>query len=104
MATIPLNITLPDNSAHIEQLRKKLYEYRGRIKRHRRTSTCHKEFILARLLENIAVDTLQLREIMIGEFGSSFSQDEFENACIVIEDYCATGGLNVEGGTGLPEI
>ncbi|KKQ51618.1 MAG: hypothetical protein US70_C0015G0014 [Parcubacteria group bacterium GW2011_GWD2_38_11] len=104
MATIPLNITLPNDQARIEQLRKRLYEYRERINEHGRTSTRHKEFILTHLLENITINMLQLREIMIGEFGCSFSQEEFENACEVIEDYCATGGYHVEGGTGLPRI
>jgi len=30
-----------------------------------------------------------------------FSNESFRRACWVIEDYCLTGGENIDGGTGL---
>jgi len=57
--------------------------------------------VLERLLEKKKVKTWDLSLELAEKYGSHFDEDDFNNACAVIKDYCKTGGKNVHGGTGI---
>jgi len=105
METIAV-ICMPDDQYRIEQLNKKLAEYKDIVvcdsySEERMLHIC-KAFILSLLLKSGAVKIHYARLKMAEEYGSNFCADTFRKACAIIEDYCTTGGKNSLGGTGLP--
>ncbi len=101
-------LVLPEDKVRVEQLRKKLQEYKQRIKPYcapelQMGAVC-KIAVLERLLRDMVVDTWQLCLEMEETYGSGFDSEKFGVACGVIEDYCNTGGKNSTGGTGLPDV
>ena len=111
---IPVCIAIPADPTRKEQLQKKLEEYWERLDLPRyasyRTSTLMKIEILSRMLEEgeIFTDGLleELKKKYAGstEFGHEIATELiFADACVVINDYCTTGGVNILGGTGLPK-
>ena len=98
-------IVLPENETHKTQLRRKLEEYKGRVKPFRapelQMDTIYKMTVLERLLRDGQVNTWELSREIAKTYGSDFDGHAFNNACGVIEDYCETGGQNTNGGTGL---
>ena len=65
-----------------------------------RVDARHKLAVLSRRLNGDEVDVEAIRQ----ELGDQFYGHYFENAVGVIDDYIATGGANVYGGTGLPSV
>ncbi|MDP3779448.1 MAG: hypothetical protein Q8R30_05405 [bacterium] len=98
-------LVLPEDKMRVEQLRKKLEEYKQRADPYRapelQMGTVCKTAILERLLRDMVVDTWQLCLEMKETYGSGFDPQKFGVACGVIADYCNTGGRNTTGGTGL---
>jgi len=102
-------IRLPDDETRVEQLKRKLAEYKERLRKHpfrapeQQMDTICKIAILERLLEKKEASTWELSRELAKQYGSGFSGDWFNNACTVISDYCQTGGAHVRGGTGLKQ-
>lgn len=101
-------LVLPEDKVRVEQLRKKLEEYKQRADPYRapelQMGTVCKIAVLERLLQDTTVDTWQLSLEMEETYGSGFDPWKFGTACGVIADYCNTGGQDVIGGTGLPDV
>ncbi len=64
-------------------------------------SPLSKIFILERLLQAGAANKTFLRDLFIQEYGDAADMRIFDNAFACMEDYCTTGGKNLNGGTGL---
>jgi len=101
-------IELPEDETRKRQLEEKLQEYYSRIHLYiapesQMDAIC-KAAVLERLLRNGSVDIAALRQELEKKFGTGFQLLSFINACLVIQDYCLTGGKNTRGGTGLPKI
>ena len=102
-------LALPtDNPERVAQLRLKLEEYRSRHEAYQapelQIKTIMKTVVLDRLLQEGRVQRTPLAGELAERFGSAFSQAAFANAWAVIGDYCATGGTQNRGGTGLPPV
>jgi hypothetical protein len=101
-------ITLSSDPKSIQQLKLKLLEYNNRLDHYKppeaQMSPICKIAVLSRLLEKGHLNTLELMAEMEKTYGSGFNKGYFLRACAVIEDYCLTGGANLNGGTGLPKI
>lgn len=100
-------IVLPESETRREQLRIKLEEYRGRLDKFlhpgaQMDAIC-KITVLERLLRDGQVSTWDLSMELQEKYGKDFDVPSYENACGVVADYVATGGVRVEGGTGLPD-
>ena len=102
-------IHLPSDEKRVNQLKKKLVEYEQRFLKNQYKApeqlmdTICKIAVLGTLLQDGKVTTWELSRELTATYGEGFSVSRFQNACTVIKDYCATGGKNVPGGTGLPE-
>lgn len=98
-------IVLSEDETRKKQLQNKLKEYRGRMDRYQapelQMGVICKIAVLERLLRDGQVNTWDLSREMADIYGSGFRTREFNVACMVIEDYCKTGGMNLSGGTGL---
>jgi hypothetical protein len=108
-------LVLPDDEERVEQLKRKLEEYRERIaSAHRANPNKHPGFInlvmadalykkeiLERLLRDGQVNTWVLSLELGNTYGPNFDLEVFDNACGVIDDYCKTGGASIIRGTGL---
>lgn len=103
--TEELVITLPTDETRQWQLCEKLAEYKKRRHPYRapesQMDVICKIAVLERLCEG-KVNTCELSRDMVKNYGSGFNADDFNNACMVIQDYRETGGQNVRGGSGLP--
>jgi len=101
-------ITLPSDPKRITQLKIKLLEYQRRFDPYKapelQMGTICKMVVLERLLKEGKINAGDLSKEMAKTYGSGFNEGAFLNACSVIEDYCLTGGANVNGGTGLPSV
>lgn len=106
-------IILPERRR--KQLELKLDEYKARLVERESASNpeeqlkpdsklIYKIFVLDRLLQDGSVKLNSLSLELKKELGNSFNKNLFTRACIVIQDYCETGGENIYGGTGLPQI
>jgi len=99
---------LPEDKARVEQLQKKLEEYKGRFNPYgapeSQMDTICKTTVLKRLLRDSVVDTFQLYLEMKETYGSGFDAHKFNVACGVIDNYCKMGGEGIIGGTGLPNL
>jgi len=105
-----LTIVLPEDPARVNQLKKKLEEYRSRLREYvekhdltRNFDTECKMRILDELLKN--------KIVRLSELEHDYSANDpralpyVYNAFAVIQDYALTGGQNVDlsRGTGLPK-
>jgi hypothetical protein len=99
-----LEILLPDEKK--AQLTAKLAEYRGRLNQdpEMRLDAMHKIYVLERLLADGRINPSDLSTQMAKNFGSEFDPELFDTAYGVIKDYCKTGGVNLSGGTGFPQV
>lgn len=100
----PRPIRLPENEERVAQLTRKANEYKERLKEldHSERTKLHAQHSLAILEEVLSLkfaDINTLREKLRNEVW--FDEGLFERAVELIRDYCATGGKNVSGGTGL---
>lgn len=98
------SILLPTTPERVDQLQKKLEEYKSRVNDSARelnsqVDARHKAFVLERLLKEKKIVVSTLMEKIKRE--SWFNNEDLENALAVISDYCKTGGRNIAGGTGL---
>lgn len=113
-------IKLPEDKGRIKKLELKLSEYFGRVARLRDRLTeehynwhpgqiqlfykssldYHKLIILGNLFDRREIDPYELSQRMYEEMGDSFNLNNFNMACGVIDDYCLTGGANVQGSSG----
>ena len=95
-------IKLPvNNGERVAQLERKLAEYEERIKNpnyYGRSGI--KAKVLAELLEKKEVDSEEFYPRLKSEI-SGVNTSDFEIVCLVIDDYCKTGGANYKDGTGL---
>lgn len=105
-------ITLPANQELQAQLQAKLTEYKQRLERQGINSftppeirATSKTWYAVRILETVlnegAVGTFDLSREIAAELGEYFDVHHFEQYAAVIDDYCKTGGVNANGGTGL---
>lgn len=110
-------IVLPGLVEVRERLREKLSEYHARIERYKESNavddlgviikpdsvlldSIYKAAIVERLLAEGGVDTGRLRQELNDRFKGYLSEDVYQNAVNVIDDYMRTGGLRTEGGSG----
>jgi len=104
----PTIIQVPEGTERIMQLQAKLRQYRSRYDMRESPSkqmdTICKIKVLEAMLKDSFCLTIELERELCQTYGSDFDHDAFDNACVVIRDYCATGGQMVKGGEGLPEI
>ncbi|MBI3282813.1 hypothetical protein HYZ70_01925 [Candidatus Curtissbacteria bacterium] len=101
-------IVLPDDKTRIQQLRTKLKEYKNRLDPYKapelQMNTLCKIEVLSELLAQGRVETWDFSRKLADKYGTGFSTMGFQAACAVIDDYCKTGGKNLQGGTGLPGV
>lgn len=101
-------LVLPEDKVRVEQLERKLEEYKGRFNPYgapeSQMGAICKISVLERLLRDAVVDTFQLYLEMQKVYGSGFDVYRFNIACGVIDNYCKTGGEGNKGGTGLPNL
>lgn len=107
-------IELPKDEARVSLLDSKLIEYIERLRKLREENPYkppeslifidleYKIAILGSLLENGSVNTHNISRELNKKF-NGFDKARFENACMVIDDYCKTGGEQTRGGTGLKQ-
>lgn len=107
-------IILPDERK--EQLQAKLDEYHSRMAKDGDPYThpeqllfmgsgaAYKSVVLERVLRDGSLRIWDLSLELSERLGPAFNPEKFTKACAVIKDYCETGGINVQGGTGLPQI
>jgi len=104
---MPNVLELPKDPTRVVQLKQKLEEYRERFAQECKDgrpdfyiwdSIC-KIAVLRTLLQDESIDLNMVREKLVEEHGEAVSR--LRIAFRVIADYCATGGANVFGGTGL---
>jgi hypothetical protein len=119
----PKLITLPEDEYRVKQLWAKMEELNQRLAKQRTESpylhpdqsesprTRMEYEILAQLKNEEVVlydegllNFLNRFKSRLEHFGEPRCHDEWDTAFFVVHDYCTTGGLNVGGGTGLPEI
>jgi len=107
-------IVLPKDESIKRALEAKLDEYRGRLDRMRKQEpfmhpelftranahSVYKCAILERLLDKGEVDTPAF-SLELQKLHGFFDALNYDDAAAVIDDYCMTGGSNVNGGTGL---
>ncbi len=90
-----------------EQLTQKLEEYQQRdpykAPETKMDTVCKTE-VLNALLEDGEVDTENLREELRQKYRSGFHEPAFDNAIFVINNYNENGGVDVSGGSGLPQV
>lgn len=104
-ASKDLVITLPDERR--TQLTAKLREYEQRTERGSldyRLDARHKAVVLHELLTNGKISPFEMKNWVAEVLGSDFDPELFARAWRVLKDYCETGGRNVPGGTGLPQV
>lgn len=96
---------LPEDDLRRSQLRKKLDEYRFRLKMplYDHTDTAYKIAILDKLLAQGVVDPVALAAELAADRTTTFDHGRFYGAFAVIESYCRDGGATAMGGTGLPD-
>lgn len=103
--SISPTIGLDINHPRRPQLKRKLEEYRRRLKSPeysgRQMMTICQIAVLEKLLDDNGVITHALSQELSQKHGESFDPTLFDRACNIIIDYCDTGGQNVWGGTGL---
>lgn len=105
----PWIINLPKDAKQIKQLQNKLEEYYQRLKEYdvpnARLDLIPKIEVLKQVLEQGQVNVEEMALVVINKYQSEFDLNLltycFINACVVIDDYCQTGGKNIFGGTGL---
>jgi len=94
---------LPSNKKLLEQLQRKLEEYKNRLDPYKHPVLLSDPYckiaVLERLLKRGKIIPSKIREEIKNE--SWFTAERFYAACWVIDDYCQTGGQNTRGGTGL---
>lgn len=104
----PQVIILPNDDVLVARLRLKLEEYITRIDPFHapelQLSTHLKIETLETLLNNHTVDTRKLSLELAEKYGEIFDIALFNNTCDIINDYVKTGGKNLKGGTGLPNL
>ncbi len=99
-------IILPKDAELMGMLQEKLKEYEGRRRgsfkspEQQMDSICKTE-ILGALLKYGKVNTEEIKEGLMNEYGSGFNERIFANACGVIRSYAEAGGAGLTGGTGL---
>ncbi|MBN2095978.1 hypothetical protein JW752_01105 [Candidatus Peregrinibacteria bacterium] len=103
----PDAIQVPKNTERIVQLQKKLRSYYERYDlrtapREQMDTIC-KIRVLVELLTHGHCRPRDLEQEMCPAYGDDFDHEAFENACLVINDYCSTGGQMVRQGEGLPQ-
>ncbi|MFH1367294.1 MAG: hypothetical protein ABIH38_04925 [Patescibacteria group bacterium] len=100
---LPDKIVRPADEALLSKLQRKLEEYKGRLDPMKpmalQSSTYCKIMVLTQVLSWGEILPSIYREAVKDE--NWFSSESFRRACWLIEDYCRTGGENVDGGTGL---
>lgn len=98
-------LVLPTDEQRVQQLRRKLKEYEGRLVEGKapelQMDTICKIRVLKLLLQVGKVATWDLSRQLETEYENGYDPLEFQSACGVIADYCQTGGQNVSRGTGL---
>ena len=104
-------IVLPQDQSTRKALEDKLKEYKGRIEEKYShldpesmsavTSSGYKIAVLEELFKKGEVDCLKF-SLELKEREGFFNSIKYDKAVFVINDYCATGGSNVFGGTGFP--
>lgn len=96
-------IKIPEDKESQAKLGRKLVEYQDRIANRNISSANdarHKAAVLGELLEKGAISIEDVKSIISKE--PWFSEDSFERAVLVINEYCIAGGQGkVVGGTGL---
>ncbi|MCH7759007.1 hypothetical protein IID20_01480 [Patescibacteria group bacterium] len=105
----PWIIKLPKDAERVKQLQNKLEEYRKRLKNYDdpyiQMDIISKIEILEQVLEQGQINVENIIPKIINKYKSKFDLKllsySFINACVVIDDYCQTGGKNILGGTGL---
>ena len=105
----PWIIKLPKDAERVKQLQNKLEEYRKRLKNYDdpyiQMDIISKIEILEQVLEQGQINVENIIPKIINKYKSKFDLKllgySFINACVVIDDYCQTGGENILGGTGL---
>jgi hypothetical protein len=105
-----LAITLPEDAHRIEQLQKKLEEYRARLRKYVQEHDLARDYATEcklRILDQL----LKQKIVRLSELEHEYSENDPKalpyvyNAFVVIQDYALTGGQNVDldKGTGLPK-
>ncbi|MCK9567910.1 hypothetical protein M0R72_03040 [Candidatus Pacearchaeota archaeon] len=107
-------IVLPEDESIVFALKNKFVEYTQRMKVHRKENpkmdsesfnksyshALYKMLVLGRLLDKKEIDTAEFSSELQKEL-SFFNVENYCDAVKVIDDYCKTGGKNINGGTGL---
>lgn len=93
-----------------EQLKEKLKEYWARLSSfpyenlEKKKRLIYKIDVLGSLVNYGSVDYEKARLRLLLTYGESFNEKIFSEIYCIIQDYCESGGLNVQSGTGLPKI
>ncbi|MDP3999665.1 MAG: hypothetical protein Q8P76_03690 [bacterium] len=101
----PAVIVLPKDEERKQRLTRKREEYRHRLDNpdfsgYKNEMLCRIE-VLDRLLADGRAVTKDILNKLVKQYGSEVNLDDFDSSCVIIEDYCETGGAKVRGGTGL---
>jgi hypothetical protein len=94
---VPRLLRISDEPARVEQLQRKLDEYRRRDTE----EAVYKAVILDRLLRGKELKVADLSAQVEGRLGARFNRVLFNECCNVIDDYCRTGGVKTVLGSGL---
>ena len=96
-------IVLPENPERIARLKAKLQEYKERIEKKggKDSRLSARVEVLKELLEKGSVDPA---EMIAKAGGDVIYQANLEDAIEIVQDYVKTGGQNLHGGTGLPNL
>lgn len=93
-------IVLTKDPKVLAELEEKLGQYRVRLKLNDQSLQCidagYKKRILSHLLGEGSVDSSEIREECIKEYGDAFRQDLFSNAILVIGTYNEMGIVNID--------
>lgn len=103
-------ITLSLDVKRQKQLTEKLKEYWSRLSSFpyehidKKKRLIYKIDILGSLIAsgNVEYDKARMRLLMT--YGESFNEGIYKEVFSIIQDYSDSGGQNVQGGTGLPEV
>ncbi len=94
---VPRLLRITDEPVRVEQLQRKLDEYRRR----ETEEAVYKAVILDRLLREKELEVADLAGHVEARLGARFDRVLFNECCNVIDDYCRTGGVKTVLGSGL---